>query len=112
MGDSNTSEGLWRWLVGGLLAGLMLLGVLVAAYAIGYHEGKNDRQTGARVSTHRPGASPTTHSTPTPAPTSTSAVPTSPTLVAKGKALYEADGCQGCHALDSSPGVGPAFKGL
>ena len=112
MADSNTSEGLWRWLVGGLVAGLILLGVLVAAYAIGYHEGKNDGQTVTRASTQGPGVSPTTQSTPTPAATSTSAVPTSPALVARGNELYKADGCQGCHALDGSTGVGPGFKGL
>jgi cytochrome c551/c552 len=112
MGDSNTSEGLWRWLVGGLVAGLMLLGLLVAAYTIGYHEGTNERQTVTRAATQAPNVSSTTASTPTPAATSTSAVPTSPALVARGKALYDADGCQGCHALDSSTGVGPGFKGL
>ena len=33
-------------------------------------------------------------------------------LVAKGKALYTSKGCQSCHSLDGSSGVGPSWKGL
>ena len=40
--DTRTnSNGLWRWLLGGLSAGGILLGLLIAAYAIGYHHGQN-----------------------------------------------------------------------
>jgi cytochrome c oxidase subunit 2 len=30
----------------------------------------------------------------------------------KGKALYQAKACIGCHSLDGSKGVGPSWKGL
>jgi cytochrome c2 len=90
----------------------MLLGLLVAAYAIGDSEGNNDRQTGTRASAPAPAASATTQSATTPAPTSTGSVPAPAALVARGNELYKSEGCQGCHALDSSAGVGPGFDGL
>lgn len=30
----------------------------------------------------------------------------------RGQLLYQQLGCQGCHSLDGSPGVGPSFQGL
>ena len=36
------SDGLWRWLVGGLLGGLVILGLLVAAYTIGNNRGQDE----------------------------------------------------------------------
>lgn len=31
---------------------------------------------------------------------------------ARGKSLYSSLGCQACHSLDGSKGIGPTFKGL
>lgn len=112
-GGHGTSDGLWRWLLGGLAAGGILLGLLIAAYAIGYHHGQHHAA---------PAAAP---ATPTQATTTTTAAPTTPAtggaigpvavtpaLVARGKSLYTADGCSACHSLTGAPGAGPSFKGL
>jgi mono/diheme cytochrome c family protein len=40
------------------------------------------------------------------------AVPVTPALVARGKQLYTADSCAGCHSLTGAAGAGPTFKGL
>ena len=40
MAQRQSGDGLARWLLGGLAAGAAVLGLLVAAYAIGYHRGK------------------------------------------------------------------------
>ena len=34
-------DGLLRWLIGGLVFGAIVLGLMVAAYEIGYHHGKD-----------------------------------------------------------------------
>jgi cytochrome c oxidase subunit I len=39
-------------------------------------------------------------------------VPATPALVARGKQLYSADSCAGCHSLTGAGGAGPTFKGL
>ncbi|HXA54065.1 MAG TPA: cytochrome c [Solirubrobacteraceae bacterium] len=33
-------------------------------------------------------------------------------LVARGAALYQEDGCSGCHTLNGTRAVGPSWKGL
>jgi len=33
-------DGLWRWLLGGLAGGAAVLGLLIGAYAIGFHRGE------------------------------------------------------------------------
>jgi mono/diheme cytochrome c family protein len=105
----TSSDGLWRWLVGGLAGGGIVLGLLIAAYAVGYHRGQ-----------HHPLAAAATNSAPTPTTataTSTSSsatgpVAVTPALVTRGKSLYQSDGCSACHSLTGSTGVGPSFKGL
>ena len=52
------------------------------------------------------GASPQGNST-TPAPLATQGSP-----VERGRTLYQADGCDGCHSLDGSRLSGPSWKGL
>jgi len=32
--------------------------------------------------------------------------------VARGRELYQADGCADCHSLNGTPGTGPSWKGL
>jgi cytochrome c oxidase subunit 2 len=39
-------------------------------------------------------------------------VTATPALVARGKTLYNADGCAACHSRSGTPGAGPSFKGL
>ncbi len=39
-------------------------------------------------------------------------IPTTPALVAKGKSLANAKGCQGCHSIDGTKEAGPTWKGL
>jgi cytochrome c oxidase subunit I len=39
-------------------------------------------------------------------------VPVTPALVARGKQLYAADSCSGCHSLTGAAGAGPTLKGL
>ena len=109
----GTSDGLRNWLLGGLAAGGILLGLLIAAYAIGYHRGQRHAAAPAPASTTAPAATTTTT-----APTTTTAgstigpVAVTPALVARGRTLYTADGCSACHSLTGAPGAGPSFKGL
>jgi len=110
--DTNsTTDGLWRWLVGGLAAGGVILGLLVAAYAVGYHRGQHHS---APAGTNA--AAPTTTTTPTTAAPPVSPglgpVTVTPALVARGKTLYTRDSCSGCHSLSGAAGAGPSFKGL
>jgi len=112
-GDSQSStDGLWRWLAGGLAGGGVILGLLIAAYAVGYHRGQDRaRSTEPRATPAAPSAAPPTAAAPT--PTSTlGRVTATPALVARGAALYRADGCAACHSLNGSAGVGTSFKGL
>lgn len=110
MADANTPDGLWRWLVGGLVAGLAILGLLIAAYEIGHHRGQDSSRAGSPA---RPPA--TTQAAPTTQTASTPAigtVPTSAALVSRGKSLFSADSCAGCHSLSGAAGAGPSIKGL
>jgi mono/diheme cytochrome c family protein len=107
--QSPGGDGLTRWLVGGFVAGLIVLGLMIAAYAVGYDRGKSHgKRTAARPTTTTP------KPLPPPPPTTTAAKPTqSPAkLAALGRQLYMSDGCSGCHSLDGSAGAGPTFKGL
>ncbi len=90
-------DGLWRWLVGGLVAGGIVLGLLVGAYEVGYDRG--------RASVEREGRAAET--TPAPAPREERA-----DLAATGERLFTRYACAGCHSLDGSPGPGPTVKGL
>jgi hypothetical protein len=47
---SSGTDGLWRWLLGGLAGGAIILGLLIAAYAIGYHRGQHHPRTAAPAS--------------------------------------------------------------
>jgi mono/diheme cytochrome c family protein len=107
-----TTDGLWRWLVGGLIGGGILLGLLVAAYAIGYDRGRHhapttpaNAATSARPATAVPTSSATAQAT-------LGAVPVTAALVARGQQLYTSDGCSGCHSLTGAPGAGPSLEGL
>jgi mono/diheme cytochrome c family protein len=108
----QSSESLARWLISGLLAGVAVLGIAIGAYAVGYHRGQHHRH-GAAV---QPAATATTAAAATTgaAATGTVAAPAAPTpaLVARGKQLYTADACSGCHSLTGAAGSGPSFKGL
>ena len=108
----TSSDGLWRWLLGGLAAGGVILGLLIAAYAIGYHRGQHHPSGAATPTTVATPATTTTSTTSTtPSPT-VGPVPVTPALVARGKGLYTDDGCSACHSLAGNAGVGPSFKGL
>jgi mono/diheme cytochrome c family protein len=114
MAQSGGGDGLWRWLVGGLAGGGVLLGLLVAAYAVGYSRGEHHA---GRVSTTSaaPAPAPAQPAPPQPAttaPTSTGAATTPAQAVARGKELYAADACSGCHTLDGSASSGQTFAGL
>jgi hypothetical protein len=107
---NSTTDGLWRWLLGGLTAGGVILGLLIAAYAVGYHRGQHHS---ARTGTNA--AAPTTTTTATAAPPASAGlgpVTMTPALVARGKTLYTRDSCSGCHSLSGAAGAGPTFKGL
>ena len=109
MADASgpSGDGLLRWLVGGLVAGAILLGLLVGAYAIGYHRGQDKAEAAAakpKPARPAPPETTTTTTTTTPAAGGGSA--------ARGKALFVSDGCSGCHSVDGSAGAGPTVKGL
>jgi cytochrome c oxidase subunit 2 len=97
---------LWRWLVGGLAVGGFLLGLLIAAYAIGYHRGQHETHAAVTV----PATTGTASATTTP-PAAAGPVTVTPALVARGKALYASDGCSACHSLTGAAGVGPSLGG-
>jgi cytochrome c2 len=99
MAGASPGDGLLRWLAGGLVLGAIVLGLLVGAYAIGYHRGK-DKARGAQPGETRP------------ATTATNGATAGGGAAAKGKALFAADACSGCHSLDGTPGAGPTVKGL
>lgn len=107
MADASgpSGDGLLRWLVGGLVAGAILLGLLVGAYAIGYHRGQDKAE--AAAAKPKPAR---------PAPPETTTTPTTPAAggssAARGKALFVSDGCSGCHSVDGGAGAGPTIKGL
>lgn len=110
MADQGIDTTLVKWLLSGLAAGIAVLGIAIAAYAIGYHRGERHAPSAAA-----PAAPATTAATTTQAAaTTSSAAPVVPTpqLVAAGKALYTADGCSACHSLTGAAGAGPSFKGL
>lgn len=105
------ADGLWRWLLGGIVAGGIVLGLLVAAYAVGYNRGQDHAGvTAAAPTTAAPAPTPTAAAKPKPA-AGIGPVTVTPALVARGKALYSADGCVGCHSLSGAAGAGPSFKG-
>jgi mono/diheme cytochrome c family protein len=109
---TSTADGLWRWLLGGLAAGGVILGLLVAAYAVGYHRGQHHS---ARTGTKAAAPITTTAETTTAAPPVAAGlgpVTVTPALVARGKTLYTADSCSGCHSLSGATGAGPSFQGL
>src|SRR5512141_1140622 len=91
-------DGLWRWLLGGLAAGGIMLGLLVAAYAVGYHRGQDHPHAAAASTAPAPVTAPaatTSAATTTPTPDA-APVEATPALVARGKTLFGADGCSGC----------------
>jgi mono/diheme cytochrome c family protein len=105
----TSSDGLWRWLLGGLAGGGIILGLLIAAYAVGYHSGQH-HPLAAAATTSAP--IPTTTTTATTSSSATGPLAVTPALVTRGKSLYPSDGCSACHSLTGSAGVGPSFKGL
>ena len=112
--DGTNSDGLGRWLLGGLAAGGIILGLLIAAYAIGYHRGEHaaaPQPSTATPSATTPTATATTPATPS-SPRPGQAVTPTPALIAAGKTLYTSDSCAGCHSLTGAAGAGPSFKGL
>jgi cytochrome c oxidase subunit 2 len=107
---AHGGDGLWRWLLGGLAGGGVVLGLLVGAYAIGYNRGQDS--TAAPAASTTTTAATTTAATTTPAtPPAAGPVPVTPALVARGKTLYSSDGCAACHSLDGSAGAGPTLAG-
>jgi cytochrome c oxidase subunit 2 len=115
------SDGLWRWLVGGLLGGAVVLALLVAAYAIGHNRGEDAARATSPATTAPAATEPaaTTPATTTKPPSTTTTTPppettpieATPALVARGKALFTEDGCAACHSLSGAAGAGPSLEG-
>src|SRR6476620_11426844 len=93
-GTDSHGDGLGRWLLGGLAAGAIILGLLVAAYAIGYHSGQVHPRTATSASLTTGAPTTTTARSLSPGP-----VQGSSALVARGKSLFNTDSCAGCHSL-------------
>jgi mono/diheme cytochrome c family protein len=108
-GEGHTG-GLWRWLLGGLAGGGVVLALLIAAYAIGYHRGQHHTAGTAAAATTTTAATSTAATTPKKA--TLGPVQVTPALITRGKSLYASDGCSACHSLTGAPGAGPSFKGL
>ena len=107
----SSTDGLWRWLLGGLAGGGIILGLLIAAYAIGYHRGQHHPSTSRRPDRAHPDDDDQPnhhHSAVADArPGRGHAGPGRP----RQEPLHS-DGCSACHSLTGSAGVGPSFKGL
>ena len=97
MVESTGSDGLVRWLIGGLVVGGIVLGLLVGSYEIGYHRGQTHARSAATT------AAP---------PSSTTTTPAGGGAGARGEELFSSDGCSACHSLNGTKGVGPTVKGL
>jgi mono/diheme cytochrome c family protein len=108
----SSTDGLWRWLLGGLAGGGIILGLLIAAYAIGYHRGQHHPHTATPAATSTATTATATSTTTTTPSAAVGAVAVTPALVTRGKSLYGADGCSACHSLTGAPGAGPSFKGV
>jgi len=94
--EATSSDGLLRWLIGGLVAGVIVLGLLIGAYEIGTRHGEDSTASAA------PGTTATE--------TTTTPEDTSP--VALGEKLFTENACMSCHSLTGESGVGPTVKGL
>jgi cytochrome c oxidase subunit 2 len=115
------SDGLWRWLVGGLVGGAVVLALLVAAYAIGHNRGEDAARATSPATTAPAATEPaaTTPATTTKPPSTTTTTPppettpieATPALVARGKTLFTEDGCAACHSLSGAAGAGPSLDG-
>jgi len=92
--ERSGGEGLFGWLVGGIVVGAVVLGLLVAAYAVGYEHGKN--------TVRGPAAPPET----APATTADSTTPGGGDLVAEGKSVFASAGCASCHTLADAGATG------
>jgi cytochrome c oxidase subunit II len=101
----TASAGIGRWLLGGLAGGAIVLGLLIAAYAIGYHRGKHATTPAASATTTAPAPATTAP------PAAAGPIGVTPALVERGKALYASDGCTACHSLSGAAGVGPSLEG-
>jgi cytochrome c oxidase subunit 2 len=115
--QAKTGDALWKWILGGIAAGAAVLGLLIAAYAIGYNRGQDKNAAPPAETT----PAETTPAETTPAETTPPATETGSTgtdgaseadLVARGEQLWSSTGCAGCHSLDGAAGVGPTMKGL
>jgi mono/diheme cytochrome c family protein len=114
--DAGTPDGLWKWIVGGVATGAAVLGLMVAAYAIGYDRGEEHARAAAPAEPAAPQPTePETTTTPPAATTETEpagTVASEADLVARGEELWSSTGCAGCHSVDGSEGVGPTMEGL
>ena len=94
MAERSGGEGLFGWLVGGIAAGAVVLGLLVAAYAIGYDHGRTKAKgPSAPVET-------------APATTTESTTPSGGDVVAEGKGVFASAGCASCHTLADAGATG------
>ena len=51
---ATSGDALWKWILGGLTAGAVILGLMVGAYAIGYDRGQDDPSAASAGETARP----------------------------------------------------------
>ena len=102
---SAPGDGLGRSLLGGLAAGLVALGLIAAAYAVGYDRGQDAGPAPVAATT----STATTTTTAATAPTSSKLSPAQ--ALARGQQLYRSN-CVACHALSTAKGVGPGLGGL
>lgn len=113
VGDTQPSgDELWRWLVGGLGGGGIVLALLVGAYATGYHRGQHHPRSAAVATSTVPAPSTTTETGTETAPSSPGPIVATPALIARGRSLYTADGCSSCHSLTGKAGVGPSLNAV
>lgn len=98
MAEGSPPDNLMRWLVGGLVAGALLLAIILGTYALG---GRNGGDSGVAAQTTSTATAPTT------------TTPPAAVDAAAGKVVFS-QSCSGCHAGDGTAagGVGPKLQGL
>ncbi len=98
------------WLIGGLAVGAVMLGLVIAAYAVGHQRGED----AARRSAGQPTATTPAETTPTETTQTTTAPATTPKhdVVAAGKEIFASGGCGGCHTLSDAGATGTVGPNL
>ena len=111
-GRHEHPDGLWRWLLGGLAGGGAVLGLLIGAYAIGYHRGQEQTQHERAATATSPRADLDGRDHDDAARPRRDRCTVTPALVAAARRSSPATAAPPATRSTGTPGAGPSFKGL